>query len=348
MSNFVKKAAVAVLSLFFAISSIPAAFAHNFTLIPDKFEVSAGENTSIAATFTHDIGKGQYPVFGLTTEHVDPFGSAYVGVYDGPFVISANIHSASFKVHYNNGQQIQISNDSFKPYDLDTREVADSRIADSDYATFSINQAGTAAVVGDIKMTLNVGVMTMGISMPGENVAHSKTFLNLTNDGMATRRFGGDDVLEVVFAEEVPQGGIKIGDTVKFKVLFEGNPLPDTDVHASYIGAKAAYEGPGEGWVNDGAGGEAKTDNDGFVSFTFDRASGWLIGVEYTDTSDNDKGYVGVAMFNVASPNSDGGSSNGSDGSGSSGGGGCSTGFGTWGLGALAVLAVALKRRFVL
>jgi uncharacterized GH25 family protein len=316
MSNFVKKAAVAILSLFFAISSIPAALAHNFTLIPDKFESSAGESTGIAATFTHEIGKGQYPVFSLMTEHDDVFGGKYAGVYDGPLVISANIHSASFKVHYNNGKEAPISNSSFKPYDLDKREITDSRIADSDYATFPIDQAGTAAVVGDIKMTLNIGFMTTNTSATGENVAYSKTFLNLTNDGMATKRFGGDDVLEVVFAEEVPQGGIKIGDTVKFKLLFKGNPLADADVHASYIGAEATYKGPGEGWVNDSAGGEAKTDSDGFVSFSFDHASGWLVGVEHADTSDN-KEYVGVTMFNVASKSS-----------GDSGGGGCDAGLG--------------------
>jgi uncharacterized GH25 family protein len=72
MGNFVKKAAVAVMSLFFAISSIHAAFAHNFTLTPDKFEVYSGERVGIAATFTHEIGKGRYPAFGLTTEHVNP------------------------------------------------------------------------------------------------------------------------------------------------------------------------------------------------------------------------------------------------------------------------------------
>jgi hypothetical protein len=330
------------LSLFFAISSIPSAFAHNFTLVPDKFEVPVGEKTGIAATFTHDIGKGQYPVFGLATVHDDTIaattgspGATYVGIFDGPLAISADIYSASFKVHYNNNQAIEIPNDSFEPYDLDTREAADSRIADSDYASFSINQAGTAVAVGDIKMALNIGFMTMGFSMFSETVAYSKTFLNLTNDGMATKQFGGNDVLEVVFAEEVPQGGIKVGDTVKFKVLHKGSPLPAVDVHASYIGAEATYEGPGEGWVNDSAGGEAKTDNNGFASFTFDHASGWLVSVEYADPLDNNKGYTGGAMFDVVSKDSgDGGS-----------GGGCSVGFGALPLMGLPVLLVSFLRK---
>ncbi|MDR0648240.1 MAG: DUF4198 domain-containing protein [Synergistaceae bacterium] len=336
MSNLGKKAAVAILSLFFAISSISAALAHNFTLVPDKFGVSVGESTGIAATFTHEIGKGQYPVFGLTKEHTDPFEAKYVGVYDGPFVISADISSASFKVHYNDGQETQIPESSFSPYDLDKGEITDARISDSDHASFLVTQAGTAAVAGDIKMTLYVGVMTMGVSFPGENVAYSKTFLNLTNDGMATKRFGGDDVLEVVFAEEVPQGGIKAGDTVKFKVLFKGSPLAGESVHATYIGAEATYGGPGEGWVNDSEGGEATTDGDGFVSFTFDHASGWLVGVEYEDKSDDDKGYVGVAMFNVASK--------GSGGSGSSGG--CDAGLGAvLSLSCLTVISAALRKK---
>jgi hypothetical protein len=214
-------------------------------------------------------------------------------------------------------------------------KITDERVADSDYATFPIDHAGTAAVVGEVKMTLNVGFMTMPMSASNEVVAHSKTFLNLTNDGIATKQFGGDDVLEVVFAEEVPKDGIKIGDTVKFKVLYMGSPLANADVNASYIGAEAVYGGPGEGWVNLLFEDEPlHTDGDGFVTLTFDHASGWFVVVESIDEDSNTE-YVGGVMFNVASEGGDGGGS----------GGGCSAGFGALGLAALAVLAASLKKK---
>jgi hypothetical protein len=334
MNNFVKKVAVAVLSFSFIISSISATLAHNFILTPDNFGVSVGESNGIAATLTHAIGKGMYPIFSLTTEH-ELYGGymSYVGINDGPFAISADITSASFKVHYKDGQPTSIHESSFRPYNLDKREIIDSQIADSDYATFSINQAGTAVVVGDIRMTL-YGEFKGNNVFQEDKVAYSKTFLNLTNDGMATKRFGGDNVLEVVFAEEVPQGGIKIGDTIKFQVLFKGKPLPmlDEGIHASFIGAETTYDGPGEGWVNEGYL-EAETDSNGFVSFTFDHASGWFVGVEY-DNEDDSKGYVGGAMFNVASKS-------GNDG----GSGGCDAGLGISFLAGLPVLLASFLRK---
>jgi hypothetical protein len=188
-------------------------------------------------------------------------------------------------------------------------------------------------VVGEIKMALNVGFMTMPVSASNEVVAHSKTFLNLTNDGMAAKRFGGDDVLEVVFAEEVPKDGIKIGDTVKFKVLYKGSPLANADVNASYIGADATYGGPGEGWVNLLFEDEPlHTDSDGFVTLTFDHASGWLVVVEEIDVDSNTE-YVGGVMFDVASK-----------GSGDSGGG-CNSGFGASLMAGLPLLLTSFLRK---
>jgi Synergist-CTERM protein sorting domain-containing protein len=177
-------------------------------------------------------------------------------------------------------------------------------------------------------MALNVGFMTMPVSASNEVVAHSKTFLNLTNDGMATKQFGGDDVLEVVFAEEVPKDGIKIGDTVKFKVLYKGSPLANADVNASYIGAEATYGGPGEGWVNLLFEDEPlHTDNDGFVTLTFDHASGWLVVVELVD-EDSETEYVGGAMFNVASKDDDNSDDNDDSDDSSDSDSGCDAGFG--------------------
>jgi uncharacterized GH25 family protein len=52
--------------------------------------------------------------------------------------------------------------------------------------------------------------------------------------GMAIKRLGSNGVLEVVFAEDVPAGGIVVGDTVKFKFFYKGQPLQNTQVNASY------------------------------------------------------------------------------------------------------------------
>ena len=339
--NIKKKFLILVLSVLWVFTALPEAFAHNFVITPDKFNPSVGDKVGIAATFTHEMGKGQYPVFGL--ERVDDFltafnGPAVAGVYDGPFVISADIttgpnHSASFTVKYNNTSDT-IPNDSFKPYGSKLGRVLTGKeipLNDSDYATFDLKESGTAVVLGEIKMALNIGIPIMGYYMPpGESFMYVKTFLNLTNDGMAANQFdANDEYLEIVFADEVPQGGIKLGDEVKFQALFKGQPLQNADVHSSYIGADVTYEGPGEGWVNDSYL-EGKTDNDGYVSFTFDHAAGWLVGMEHEDAGE---AYMGGVMFNVTSEEN------------RSSGGGCSA---TGGSGLLAFLALGLdiKKRF--
>jgi hypothetical protein len=59
---------------------------------------------------------------------------------------------------------------------------------------------------------------------------------------MATQRLGGNGVLEVVFAEDVPTDGLKVGDTVKFRFYLDGVPLQNAPVFAAYDGAPVYEE----------------------------------------------------------------------------------------------------------
>ena len=236
-----------------------SAAAHNFTLDPDCFSVPAGGLAGISATFTEIIGSPDISLSRMPS--------------DFPFFLPM---TASFDVFYKGeADSSPIAETSFNPGFR------------NDYVKFEVKKPGTAVVQGKFS------------GMGGMTISHVKTFLNLTRDGMATQRFGGDGVLEVVFAEDVPAEGVNAGDAVQFKFYLNGKPLANAPVFASYAGAPqhAVKEGENDVEINyDYL--EAETNTDGAATFTFDRAQSWFVGAMGTWTAS----YGGGIMFPVSGP----------------------------------------------
>ncbi|MDR3265002.1 MAG: DUF4198 domain-containing protein, partial [Synergistaceae bacterium] len=184
-----------------------AASAHKFVLEPDSFTAPQSGKAGVLQTFTEIIGAAEYSRYGTS------------------FVYQTM--TAPVEVVYKDGARSSIDAD-FEPYDHKTKSKVAPEASDSDYAQFDITRPGTVVINGKFTGTLKEEYGG------GTSYSHIKTFLNLTNDGMATRRFGDDNVIEVVFAEEVPADGIKEGNVIKFRFYHKGAPLKNAPVFASY------------------------------------------------------------------------------------------------------------------
>jgi hypothetical protein len=97
---------------------------------------------------------------------------------------------------------------------------------------------------------------------------------------------------EVVFADDVPEGGVKEGSAVKFRFYVKGDLQSGKEVHASYLDAPI-HEDPAEGPMNDDWFAKV-TDSDGYATFLLDHAGTWFVSM-----ADEDAGYTGGIMFNV-------------------------------------------------
>ena len=269
-----KKFNVLILSAIFAFSLIPAAFAHKFVLFPDSFDAPVGGQAGVYWTFTEVIGKPEYSRF-LTD-----------------FVY--NSMETPTEARYASGRVDAIPDADFEPYDSASRSVVAPEVSDSDHAAFSVAEAGTVMIHGKFKGQIDPNVIP-GVS--SWSYAHVKAFINLTNDGMATKRVGGNDYLEAVFAEDVPARGVRVGDTVRFKFYLGGAPLANAPVFAAYDGAPThtVMENGQPVTVNDYL--EAETDGDGVAEFTFDHAAGWFVGAFADEGQDPE--YVGGVVFGV-------------------------------------------------
>ncbi|MDR3332454.1 MAG: hypothetical protein LBT08_07485, partial [Synergistaceae bacterium] len=173
-----KKVMIFVLSVIFIFTALPAAFAHKFVLYPDNFTVPQGGTAGVYWTYTEVIGTPEYSRWG--TDYV------YREV-DWPV-----------EVVYKDGTISDIT-DKFEPYDFKTKTIVAPEASDSDHARFTINGPGTVVIHGNFRGMMNTSDFG-GPDMDVHSISHVKTFLNLTNDGVATKRLGGSGVLEVVFA----------------------------------------------------------------------------------------------------------------------------------------------------
>jgi uncharacterized GH25 family protein len=281
--------------------SAPAVFAHNFALIPDGFTPVPGSQSHMYGTFTHVVGSAQFS-FGV------------LGAY------GFNVTGLNVEVHNKNGKASDVGDsvDDFAEYVFATKTPANGQNADCSSASFSV-PGGTAVLLG--KFSATVGDMNIQ--------SFTKTFLNLTNDGTANKLLGGGaNPPEVIFAEDVPAGGLKKGRVVKFRFHANGEPRPNMQVHASYAGAPI-HSDPLEGDMNDDYL-TAMTDNDGYAAFTLNQADIWFVSMV-----DEENGWTTGIMFKVSEGEvSQGGSS-----------GGCDTGVGSALLGLLSVLALAVAKK---
>lgn len=178
-------------------------------------------------------------------------------------------------VSYADGTREEISAASFK------LNASDPAKATGSVADVKIAKKGTAVVNGIFEM-LKDGKKTR---------CFAKTFINLTDDGMATKRLGDSSVAEIVFLDNVK--AVKNGDTIRVKAFLKGKPLAGAEISATFDGAPArSSDGPENEYIT------VETDKNGEASFKVDSAKLWGITLEYTDGSDKIR-YRSSALFPV-------------------------------------------------
>jgi hypothetical protein len=254
--------------------SARTAFAHKFALTPENFTVGVGASARAYGTFTEIIGAAEYS-FSLT------------GTLCKPGTMNVDV-----KLAHSDGTETPIPDSAFEPYSSKTKSVvSDVNQSDSERVSFTVTKPGTSVLNG--KFSGQFVFLPDGVT----SRSHVKAFLNLTNDGMATKRLGGGDVLEVVFAEDVPAGGVSEGSVVKFRFYHKGAPLANAPVFAAYAGAPVytVKEGDADVEVNDYL--EKVTDGGGYATFLLDHAAGWFVGAFVHETSGDE--YGGGLIFDV-------------------------------------------------
>jgi hypothetical protein len=201
----------------------------------------------------------------LITMAYSPEHLLAVGYAGNPGV--ANLSGAIF---YANGEKTVLAPKDFAPVNTTNPSDTDPANSGASVATFKIEKPGTVAAT--TRLDFNSGTRP--------TVAFGKTFINRTTDGLATRRLGGDDVLEIVFTDDTASAAVKTGDTVNAQVFLRGKPLANAEVSATYDGAPKhtdSDEPDNNEYLH------ADTNADGRVAFVVDRAAKWVIGIEYVD-----------------------------------------------------------------
>ncbi|MDR1471421.1 MAG: DUF4198 domain-containing protein [Synergistaceae bacterium] len=242
-----------------------SASAHKFVLSPDNFAVPRNSKSGISVTFTEIIGSTELSL-SVTKGYFNPM-------------------TVSFDVIYIDGTSSDILSSDFKP----------SNDSGAEYVSFDVAETGTVIVRGKFNGIMDLS--NFGLTGTATTISHVKTFLNLSNDGMATKRLEGSEFLEVVFADEVPSGGVRVGDAVRFKFFLNGQPLRNAPVFASYAGAPIyeITEDSEQVAVNDYL--ETTTDDDGAATFKPDSPAPWFVGAFDATTAIS---YGGGILFNVS------------------------------------------------
>lgn len=173
-------------------------------------------------------------------------------------------------VQYACGLETPLPGAGFKPTNPQKLENTDPQQSTAGVDRFQIAKDGTAVLHGKFQMRSKEGKRT---------VCFAKTFLNLTNDAMATKRYAGDDVAEILFTKDVRR--YKKGDKVAVQVLLKGKPAADVEVSATYDGAPPqSADGPDNEYLT------VKTNARGEAEFTLDRAALWAVTFEHRDQAD--------------------------------------------------------------
>lgn len=190
--------------------------------------------------------------------------------------------SQTAEVQYGNGHETPLPGVTFKPVNLKDPANGDPAKATAEVDRFRVAADGTAVLHGKFVMTNKEGKRT---------VCFAKTFINLTNDNMTTKRYAGDDVAEIVFTDNTR--GFKKGDKVAVQALLKGRQLPNAEISATYDGAPAQKaDSPENEYLT------LKTNARGEAVFTLDRAALWAVTIEYTDPADAIR-YRASVLFEV-------------------------------------------------
>jgi hypothetical protein len=227
-----------------AFSVVPAG-AHLPVPLPDRFEVAPGESIEVRAGLAEPLIKFDY-----SKERMAKLG------HDG------GVSSLSGEIKYADGSGAPIS---YAP--LNTANPEDSFY---NSGSVTVEKPGTSVVM--MRFDFNSGTRP--------TVAYGKSLINWAADSSSTKRYGGDDVLEITQAENL--GPISWGDEIKVLATLRGQPLSGAKISATYDGAPLpASSEEGEEKNNEYL--FSKTDASGYAAFRPDRPGIWVIAIEYID-----------------------------------------------------------------
>ncbi len=236
--------------------------AHMFVLKPDKMKAAKGEAVTVWAGLAE-------PLVALDMSKAMLFSMGYESTMEAA-------------VQYPDGTESLLPADAFVPANA-------KNPADTAWATATA-EAGRLQIAAEGTAVLH-GKFTMLNKEKKRTVCFGKTFLNLTDDGMLTKRYAGDDVAEIVFKDNVKS--FPKGKEIAVQVLLKGKPLADAEVSATFDGAPAKKaDSPENEYLT------VKTDATGEAKFTPDSANLWVITIEYTDPGDGIR-YRSSALFQV-------------------------------------------------
>lgn len=257
LKNQYRNALLLALALLLAVNSI--ASAHIFVLKPDAMTVKRGAELSFTAglaepLITLDMSRSMLEAMRFTID-------------------------MDASVKYKSGTVTDIPLSSFKPVNPSMPLAS----ADAEVARFSVEEKGTAVLFGSFTMKRD-----------GKTTAcFTKSFINLTNDGMSTQVFAGEkqSVAEIVFTDNVKS--VKRGDALKVRVLLKGKPLTGANVSATYDGAPLKKaDAPENEYLT------VKTNVSGEAAFAIDRAGLWICSIEYENPLDKIR-YRSSVLFEV-------------------------------------------------
>ena len=225
---FVKNAGkcipVAVLSL---LLSVPAVFAHNSLLYPDKTTAVAGETVEVVATISEPLGVADLPFY--SSEKIGyNYGPLKLAAFKGDKVTA--IDASYFDIR--NGAKKRYTHEEVEAAFLREKEAKPddpaysvmSRVFNANIGTYTIESEGTVAFAA-------------ASSYGSETVVKSfmKTFVNLTGDGESTKArasYFAFDGLELRPADDL--GAVKSGGTVRVEALLNGKPQSGVVVYSGH------------------------------------------------------------------------------------------------------------------
>jgi uncharacterized GH25 family protein len=240
-----KMTGISVLSAFILMFFVVPAGAHLPVPQPEKFQVKPGESIDVRVGLAEPLIKFDY-----SKEKMAKLG------HDG------GVSSLTGEIKYADGSGASIS--------LSPSNGAQPGDSSYNKGSVVVEKPGTSVVA--MRFDFNSGTRP--------TVAYGKSLINWTADSSSTKRYGGDDVLEITQAENL--GPISWGDEITLLVTLRGQPLGGAKVSATFDGAPLpASSEEGEEKNNEYLFNE--TDASGKVSFRPDRPGTWVAAIEYID-----------------------------------------------------------------
>ncbi len=293
-------------ALFFFSIALPAdrAEAHYLSFIPSSSTTNVGAEHTAILSFTHVFTEPQY-------------SATFMG-----------LDSSVFTAHFLYRDGTKSAFPAFTDY-KDPRGVETDGL-NAHLSKNTLSQSGTVILDGRCDIPMGPTSRYFG---------YAKQILNAGKDNFSTNAVGGVGVLEIVPQSDL--SAAKVGESIRFKALFKGQPLKNATVE--WADERASVFIGDEGRENLARLGE--TDANGVFAFAPRNAGMSFLGVMYavsSDVAERDTDYYSCALIFGASAKATSDDEKITSG----GSSGCNTGF-SWFflLGAIALVGGGIERR---